>query len=196
MRQRLRAATSALHARVESHIDLLEPSLTLRRYRATLRRLYGYYAPLEALLHAAAADAAPLGIALLRRAPVLGRDLVALGGSDAELQAVSRCAHLPRIGSRAQIAGCVYVLEGAALGGQVIARAVHRTLAIDVDAGAAFFAGGGPHATGERWRAVVGWIETAATTGAEGDEMVRTACATFDTLARWLELDPEASETR
>jgi heme oxygenase len=75
-------------------------------------------------------------------------------------------------------------LEGASLGGRLIARAVERGLGIGPESGAAFFIGDGP-ATPARWKRVLAWFDELAAAGARADEIVRSASETFHTLTRW-----------
>ena len=50
--------------------------------------------------------------------------------------------------------GCLYVLEGSTLGGQIILRRAAERLGIDADTGAGFFHGYGAQ-TGAMWRGLV-----------------------------------------
>jgi heme oxygenase len=77
------------------------------------------------------------------------------------------------------------VLEGAALGGQIIARELERQLGITRDNGAAFFVGEGA-ATAARWTRVLAWLDELARTGGREDEIVAAAIDTFRALTRWL----------
>jgi heme oxygenase (biliverdin-IX-beta and delta-forming) len=186
LHQRLREATSALHRRVEENLDLLSPDLTVERYRAVLGLFYGYYEPLEARLDAAATTAPPRGFALVARAPRIQSDLVAVGASPEDVAKLPRCPDLPRVTLPTDVAGCLYVLEGASLGGQVISRGLERRLGIVRSNGGSFFAGDGPR-TASRWMAVLGWIDELARAHDGGDAIVEAACETFRTLAHWLE---------
>ncbi len=193
MHLRLREATAALHLRVEEQLHLLDPDLTLDRYRGLLRAFYGYYEPLEPRMAAAAATTPPLGFALVRRTPLIERDLTALGASQEDLAALQRCAELPTITLPATLAGCLYVVEGAALGGQVISKALKRQFGMSEHNGASFFAGEGPR-TASRWTAVLGWIEALAAAQRCGDTIIEAACETFGTIASWFEREQERHE--
>lgn len=183
--ERLRRDTAAAHRSIEGRLDLLGSGLSLDRYRRTLQRLYGFQVPVEAQLARLAPTAPPLGVPLAARAALLARDLGVLGVTPAAIAALPRCATLPR-GVRAEhFAGCLYVLEGASLGGLVIARALHARLGLRAETGTAFFTGAG-QATAARWRRVVGWLDDGGIAGWCGDEVVAAACETFAALERFL----------
>jgi heme oxygenase len=186
LRDQLQCETAALHLRVEAQLGLLESPLSLARYRQVLEAFYGFYAPLEIGLSRLAATGPPLGVPLRARARLIENDLVALGLSTRELTELPRCTELPPLSCREHLAGCLYVLEGACLGGQVIARAVHRQLELSKESGASFFVGDAD-GTAARWRLVLTWLESLVREGARTAQIVATARATFLTLARWLE---------
>jgi heme oxygenase len=97
-----------------------------------------------------------------------------------------RCADLPRLSGIEELAGCLYVLEGASLGGQVIAPVLQRQLGLAKDRGLSFFIGDAA-GTPARWRLVLDSLELLARAGAETDRIISSACATFLTFARWVE---------
>ena len=173
LRGRLRAATSDVHARLERRVALLDPGLDLARYRAVLAAFLGFHAPLEPRL--AAAPLPPLP-----RAARLEADLAFLGATAGELTRVPRCATLPRFDGPA-LGGCLYVIEGAALGGRVVSRALEARLGLGPAGGASFFRGEPCEA--ERFPAVLAWL---AALGADADAIVAGARATFVAFDGWL----------
>jgi heme oxygenase len=96
-----------------------------------------------------------------------------------------RCAELPRLERSENLAGCLYVLEGACLGGQMIAPALHRRLGVARESGASFFAGDG-EATSARWRIVIRWLEGLVDAGAPSEPIVASARECFLTLSLWV----------
>ena len=151
-----------------------------------LQAFYGFYAPVEAGLVRLAAAGPPLGFPLRARSELIESDLLALGLSRRELAELPRCADLPRLSCPEDLAGCLYVLEGACLGGQVIAPVLQRRLGLAKGSGASFFVGDA-EATAARWILVLAWLEGLSARGRASDEIVAAACATFRTLARWVE---------
>jgi heme oxygenase len=182
----LKDGTQDLHERLDARLGLLEPGLTMHRYGRVLRAFHGFYAPVEAGLVRLTAAAPPLGFPLRARCELIARDLRALGMPRREIAELPRCTDLPRLSGVADLAGCLYVLEGACLGGQVIARALSRRFGLTELTGISFFTGDA-EATATRWIVVLSWLDGAVRDGVRSEEIVATARATFHTLARWLE---------
>jgi heme oxygenase len=109
-------------------------------------RSWGFYLPLEGCLATFDWSAAGIDFGLRRKAPLIEEDLRALG------------IHRPRLEAAPPLArqnldfalGCLYVLEGATLGGQIISRHL-ATLGIGPANGGLFFHGYGAK-TGEMWK--------------------------------------------
>jgi heme oxygenase len=186
LRQQLKGETSELHRRLESAVGLLESELSLDRYRRVLEFFFGFYAPIEAGLARVASVGPPLGLPLRARAALLESDLLSLGLSRREITDLPRCADLPPLWCAGELAGCLYVLEGACLGGQVIAPALRDQLGVAKGSGASFFIGDGDE-TRERWSLFVGWLDDLVRAGAAPAEIVASARATFLAFARWVE---------
>jgi len=184
LRHRLKRATAAAHRRLEAQLGLLDATLDEHRYRRVLETFYGFYSPVEIDLALLAATELPLGFPLRPRAELIERDLLALGLSPAEIVALPLCSERPELSCREDLAGSLYVLEGACLGGQALAPLLHRRLGLSKEDGAAFFAGDGEW-TLPRWTVVVAWLDGLPRTGASTGKIIGAANATFDALARW-----------
>ena len=184
---RLRRETAPHHQTLERQLDLLDPELSLHRYRLVLESFHGFYAAVESELPRLVATTPSLGFPLRARAELLERDLLALGLSRSDIAGLPRCADLPRLCRTEHLAGCLYVLEGACLGGQIIAKALRGRLPLTNDHGLSFFVGDGSR-TGARWRLVLGWLEDLVRRGALADEIVASARETFCSLGCWVEL--------
>ena len=175
---RLRERTRDLHAALEQQSAmavLTRPDLTEAAYAALLARLYAFYAPLDAAL---ARFSAALGIPPVDRAGRIARDLAALGA------AVPEPPPEPPFGpsTDAEALGALYVVEGAALGGNVLAKHIGRTLGLTSEHGLAFFSSDGANA-GPRWKAFVGVLEASE---ASPDAVVDGAVRTFNAFAQCL----------
>ena len=155
--RRLRAATAALHRRVEEGMDLSRRTETLAGYVALLLRMEAFYRAFEPLV-ARHPFFAP-------RAHRLRDDLDALGPWS-PLPAPSLSLEEPL--------GGLYVIEGAALGGQIVARHLLARHGLDATNGASFFAGGGDP-VGPRWKAFRALLDETDDYGA----VERSAAATF-----------------
>jgi heme oxygenase len=186
LRQRLKGETAEFHQRLEAMLGLLEPELSRDRYCQLLQVFHGFYSPVEAGLERLATTCPSLGFPLRARAELIEHDLLALGLSWRELAELPRCVDLPRLSCPEDLAGCLYVLEGACLGGQVIAPVLRRRFGADRGSGASFFVGDADE-TAARWRLVLAWLEDVVRAGARSEEIVDAACATFQTLALWVE---------
>jgi heme oxygenase len=186
LRQQLKRETADLHRRLETDLRLLESDLALDRYRRVLELFLGFYAPIEAGLARVASARSPLGLPLRARTRLIESDLLSLGLSRREVADLPRCADLPRLSSLEELAGCLYVLEGACLGGQVIAPALRERLGIAAESGASFFSGDA-EGTPARWRLFLAWLEGLARAGSATAEIVASARATFLAFARWVE---------
>jgi heme oxygenase (biliverdin-IX-beta and delta-forming) len=183
LRKRLKRETAAVHQHLEDQLGLLDPGLDVHRYLRVLERFYGFYVPVEMDV-ARLAAVEPLGFPLRARAELIARDLLARGLSPADLAALPLCRDRPELSCVEDLAGCLYVLEGACLGAQVLSPLLHRRLGLAKGSGAAFFAGD-EERTLLRWGAVVAWLDGLPRTGASTATIVRAATATFDAFARW-----------
>jgi heme oxygenase (biliverdin-IX-beta and delta-forming) len=183
LQQRLKRETTAVHQHLEAQLGLLNHGLDVHRYLRVLEAFYGFYVPVEAAVRCAAAEL-PLGFPLRARAELIERDLLALGRSPADIAALPVCGDRPELSCVEDLAGCLYVLEGACLGGQVLSPLLHRRLGVTKGSGAAFFAGD-EQSTLARWTLVVAWIDGLPRTGASTTRIISAATATFDAFARW-----------
>jgi heme oxygenase (biliverdin-IX-beta and delta-forming) len=186
LRQQLKRETADLHRRLEIRLGLLESELSLDRYRRVLELFFGFYAPIEARVARVASAGPPLVLPLRARAALLESDLRWLGLSQQEIADLPRCADLPRLSSLEELAGCLYVFEGACLGGQVVAPALREQLGLQKGSGASFFIGDA-QGTAARWSLFVSWLDSLARAGSATAEIVASARATFLAFARWVE---------
>lgn len=183
---RLKQATQTRHAALESRSILLDPSLSRTAYRNCLRRFFGYYAPLElSLVGASIWSNAGLAHTAWQKAPLLAQDLLALGDTPDELSQAAQCQSLPDLSTVARVFGCLYVIEGATLGGQILTKHLSTSLAITPHSGGAFFRGYGEQ-TGSRWKSFGTQLTAFALRSGCDEEIVASANETFETLDRWL----------
>lgn len=182
---RLKAETRAHHDAVERSLDLAAPGLTVDGYARVLVRFLGFYRPLERRIEAvhALADTLP-DLPGRWKAHLLAADLAALGWADD----VPECPDVPDPRTVAEGFGCLYVVEGATLGGQLVRRHVERTLGLTPETGCGFFAAYGER-VGAMWRAFGAALEGYVTTADREAEAVRAAGGTFAALGRWLGAD-------
>lgn len=203
---RLRQETRCEHEAVEQLLDMMATSLTRDGYCQRLVQFYGFYAPLEQALQARCqqlageAGAAALSpgtqralAARLNKTAHLRQDLQYLGVMTEDLPL---CRDLPPLGSQAELLGCLYVLEGATLGGRMITQHVRVTLGITPATGGSFFEGYGPD-TGKMWQAMRQLLVNGAPDTPSENDIVANAIATFAALRCWCQSVPTrlATET-
>jgi heme oxygenase (biliverdin-IX-beta and delta-forming) len=181
--EHLRIETSEWHASIECALPLGEQRLPIDSYRRILKAFLGFYDPFETQLNR-------LALRIPNAIPVQGRykvpwlrsDLRALGLCEGELAAIPRCPYLPSMECPTTALGCMYVTEGATLGGQVISRRLKEHLGLEPGNGASFFAGYGL-STGAMWRSFVARLDAELP---PYQRFIAAAAETFDCFARWL----------
>jgi heme oxygenase len=178
-----RAQHTALETAVGEQLGFGQTPVTLERYKTLLQRFWGFYAPLEACIWTRPEwQAQPFQIEQRSKAPRLLHDLQVLGAAQKPL---SQCDELPIIAEWPQVLGCLYVLEGATLGGQIIARHLKRELNIDAESGTAFFNSYGAE-VGPMWQAFGALISSQVQTPHDVTIAVESAQQTFALFERWL----------
>lgn len=176
--KRLKTATHAAHERMELHIDLPTRLQSLSLYQRVIEDFYGFYTPVETTLRSLLVNT-DLPMAAQRwKSANLAADLAVLGADPA---AVPLCGTLPSLTALDDALGCLYVLEGATLGGQVIVRQLERAYPLDRSRGLCFFNSYGD-AVGPMWQAFGAWLETQAQ---DSDRVIASADATFAALENW-----------
>ncbi len=174
---------------MERRVDLDSRLVSPDRYANLLARLYGFYEPFEAELDRAVTRwGLPVNVERRRKAPLLVRDLGALGLAPAAVNDLPRCSRIPRPTSPGAALGCLYVVEGATLGGRLIARHVEHRLGFGPRNGAAFFHGYGLDA-GPRWRTFCSVLAAESRSDVAERAIVAGAIDTFVAYDRWLACD-------
>jgi heme oxygenase (biliverdin-IX-beta and delta-forming) len=186
--QRLRCETRDAHAAIEETLALTEKTLTPCAYRQVLESFYGFYKPVEGAI-AAAGMPAWFDVAARSKTALLEADLQRLRLQGAS--ALPLCRNLPPLGMLAQRLGCLYVLEGATLGGMLISRHIRENLDIYPESGGRFFHGYGS-STAAMWNDFrAGLLSFTSVAPLEEDLIIAAARATFETLQRWCERGEE-----
>ena len=170
---------------MEQAVDL--EALTSQRgvYTDWLARWYGVTAAARALDDVRLPGLEP---AAVRREARLAADLRGLG---CDPRSLPICDGLPPLDDVAAALGCAYVLEGAALGGGLVAAALASN-PVGQNWPRAFVTGDGG-GRGRRWRAFRRTAEAWADTPARQDEVVTAAVRTFDACERWFAHDRMAA---
>jgi len=140
----LRLTTRADHDRIERILRLDEP-MPLARYAAILWRFDAFLRAWEPRVHAALPERLQSWFRARRRGGFASADVewlrsvgeIALPPVEAPAAATLPLADLP------EVLGSLYVFEGSALGGRVIAPLLRRTLGLGQGSGASYFHGFG-----------------------------------------------------
>lgn len=179
----LRAATWPSHQKLEGRLNVKVRFSTLDGYRRHLEQMWGFCAPIEGRI------GEHIGAALgdfdsRRKLPALRRDLAVAGASPAAIEALP-CVEPPLCEETADALGCLYVMEGATLGGRTLLPVVTRSLGLRATHGAEFLASYGDRVD-TMWRGFGSALDAWC-----GDERRRTrardaAVATFESLGNWL----------
>jgi heme oxygenase len=184
----LRDETREEHFAVEAAFALESRLGSYGAYGGLLLALRGFYRPVEAALSSVAGwnELNPtVDIASRRRADLLDEDL---DGLRIEIPVGRAGPPSPGlvVDSVAKGLGCIYVLEGSALGGQVVARRARASLGEGVPV--AFFSSAGRENLRGDWRLLQGALDGfgACHGPASSVEVVASARRTFAALGAWL----------
>jgi heme oxygenase len=171
----LRSGTRQQHREIEAIIDPMKNFCSLEAYKAHVLKSWTFYCPLEAELGHLDWTAVGIDFASRRKAPLLEEDLRILGVPRPEPEESKQ--PLDRTSLDFAV-GCLYVLEGATLGGQLISRHL-ATLGIGPATGGLFFNGYGAK-TGEMWKSFQASATHYCVTDDQIDEAVTGAKSTFE----------------
>ena len=178
VREALRAATRETHQRLHRHPGLsaaARGAIDLDDYRQLLMRLYGFHRAFEDT-HAGAMQ--KLGFDASSRAELIALDLAAVGTMRFDVCRLPRCTALREPSSEACALGALYVVEGSALGGALIAAA----LAPVVGEARRFFLG---PSRAEVWPSLLARVETLAP-GMPQASAIDAAIETFLIFEEWM----------
>ncbi len=179
----LRKKTAMHHAALEDAVDIFAALRSTLAYGNLLTNFLGLYSVLEPRVLAAPNLAEWLpDFSQRARTPLLLADLRALNLPATRIQ---RCNYVPGINDAATAFGCLYVLEGSTLGGQVITRQAHASLGVTAENGCAFFSSAGRD-IGKMWRTFGASLEAFARKNPGSRlRVTENAIATFELFRRW-----------
>ena len=181
---RLKDATRPHHEATETTVDLGNRAKTAEGYRNLLGRFLGFYEPAEARLAHVLGDLPSLDFDRRRKTGLLRDDLHALGLDDAALEALPRYSGLSKIDDLGDALGSMYVLEGATLGGQYVAKHVESVLGVAPGRGCSFFSSYGAD-VGPMWKAFREVLTQSADTAPMQDRVIASASDTFEHFNEW-----------
>lgn len=176
--QYLRAATQLRHKALEAQpcfARIMQPEVSLHDYASLLTLLYRFHAQAEPTLNDRLRDL-PWRDIHRARVELLASDLKAL-----DLPLPSNTTQHLELKDEHGALGAVYVIEGSALGGQIIARHLRNTLQHEVSQSLAFY-GTLSRDVGIHWQKVIGQLRHQLTTDEARQSALDGANATFDSL--------------
>ena len=180
----LKRETASVHEQVmeESWAKrVLSIDYTLPEYRGLLQKYYGFYLPLETLL-------LDFGTSVFYPArlkhPLLHQDLNVLHSPDRFDPVIY--SKLPEISGVPSALGICYVLEGATLGGQIIAKHLKNSLVLKEQEALPFFNGYSPD-TAKMWTGLKTQTRDIVRTPQELTVILEAALETFNSLSNWME---------
>jgi heme oxygenase len=180
----LKETLAPYHRRVEMNVNLSAALASAAAYRNLLIKFFGITAALEdQLILVEDLEIWLPDISRRWKTPLLREDLAVWG---AGFESYPICIDVPALESMGPAFGCLYVLEGGTLGGQIIARDVHKHLGLTPENGCRFFSSYGAE-VGGMWKTFGRCLETwcAANVGCR-DEVLEGAAETFACFTRWL----------
>jgi heme oxygenase (biliverdin-IX-beta and delta-forming) len=187
LREMLRIKTSEHHESIEQKLALTETFKSRKEYVALLEAFYGFYFSMEKKLETFAAEFRRHSFELAPRHKLswIAEDLQKLGYLPSQLSKIPHCPTVPQLYEFESAVGCLYVLEGSTLGGQIIARHLNQSLSITPQNGGRFFSGYGPY-TGKMWQEFVNFLNTQEKFITDHETVVQAACDTFKCLEAWI----------
>jgi len=187
---KLKTETDELHHKLQRNIafdGLTGNNPSVEKYKALLIKFLPFYRAIEERLEQVQ-DWKSIGFDFegRRKANLIEKDLKFLGVSDEALNVISVCENIPDIKTLPEALGCLYVLEGATLGAQQMARNMNAHFEYNRDSGAAFLLcyGEGP-GVGNNFKEVADFIGIQSSSANE-TKIITSAKATFEYLDRWL----------
>ncbi|MFY9657403.1 MAG: biliverdin-producing heme oxygenase [Methylocystis sp.] len=183
VRDRLRRETAEIHERLHRHSGLgaaARGSITPWDYAQLLARLFGFHRAYESVLSETACEEAidPCFYAVAR-SESLALDLAALGLDRAAIARLPLCATIARPSNAAELLGARYVVEGSALGSQLIARALEPSFGEN----RRFFLS----QPGNAWRVLTDLLETLAGNPPAIEAAAGAARAIFLNFEMWMD---------
>lgn len=166
--------TAESHRQTEAQIDWRAELATRESYVALLAKLYTLAASADAALNRWLGDRIDW-LSERRLATLIADDLDDLGTP----RPVAAVDCFSWVNSWGAAAGVLYVVEGATLGSQVLARAANESIGVDLSHGARFLNGYGQR-TRERWSRTRQWLDDSLTSIDNRSEAILAAIRGFE----------------
>ncbi|MDI4647290.1 biliverdin-producing heme oxygenase [Cohnella hashimotonis] len=186
----LKERTAPQHRRAEQNkytAAMLDHTMTLEQYAKYLALFYGYILPLERAFEARPEwNELRFDIGARTKHRLIKADLHALGWDSRAIDNLPLCQSLPDLSSFPRILGCMYVLEGSTLGGQMLTKLLMKDLPVSPDTNARYLNSYGADVRA-RWTEFREVLVEQARSAEDEREMLAAAGETFDRLRDWIE---------
>jgi heme oxygenase len=191
MLNRLNAETQPHHGDADGDIDayLFKRLVTAEDYRTYLTRVYGFVVPIEAALLGAPSLEEAIDIRGRVKSALLVHDLLSLGMTMDEVNALPQAA-APTFRGPAAALGWMYVIERPLLSAAVIRSHLATFLPSEMALASAYFACYSGQ-VGALWRELGEAMDRVAYSQAVADRMVVAAHEGFRALSRWRRQDSQ-----
>ncbi|RAV98710.1 biliverdin-producing heme oxygenase [Pseudochryseolinea flava] len=182
LHQQLKEQTKEAHQALERRmVGLIKQIHSEAQYVHFLKLMYGYYASLEDKLGEQLSTNDALDFNQRRKASWILDDMNYFGSKEKP----SRCQALPPIDSFHTALGAMYVLEGSALGGKIIAKMIASQIGLGDARGLTFFNGYGDE-TMKMWELFKENLSQSFDPPTT-ETIITSANQTFDTFKNWIE---------
>lgn len=182
IRLALREGTKDEHQSIEKVMPFFRPGFTKEEYVDLMRANRGFYLPLERKLMASEyLKSKGFDYEARMKSTMIDKDLKALNTTAGQ----DECTDLPELDSAEAILGCLYVLEGSTLGGQVISKQIQEKLNITPETGGAFYNSYGPQ-IGMQWQSFIKFLGAEVVSPEKIEPTVTAAKKTFKAMENWL----------
>lgn len=188
-RAHLKTCTHSAHQRLHElpHFARLHRGTSsLEDYAELMSGLHAFYNALDTRVMAACRRHLDANSAYTYqpRAPLLEADIVAVGRrlpdrASAQTQMLHR--DLPVIDNHAALAGVIYVVDGATLGGRLLNRSAEKLLGCEDSGGRSYWQWCECHGA-QQWKAALALIDRVGQETTARLDMTKAALATFETL--------------
>lgn len=180
----LKEKTRLQHSQIEKvslFNKIINKTITLIEYQLLIKKLYGFIAPCENIIHQLPHRYLLTG---REKTTILKNDLLALGIEKPLVDQIQKSTSLPTLTNHYQVLGYMYVMEGSTLGGQVITEFIRDTLKLTIETGISYFNGYGKN-TKIKWAEFCQILDSKNETN-EVSEIILAANETYSTLHDWI----------
>lgn len=167
------------------HERLFRSDVTSTYYLAFLVRVYGFQAPVDAMISETPLLDRLLDLPSRARATLLTRDLIALGLHASQILDLPQCLAVPQFRGAAEALGWMYVVERTALAHSMVRQELTHKLPHEMRCASAYLRAN----TGRvqaRWQELGAVLDDIGAHPAVADRMISSAREAFRQQQRWI----------